>query len=512
MDQRLKSKEWRINNLYKIRNKEGKLIKFVRNRAQRHFNEHKWHRNLILKSRQLGFTTDEAIDSLDDVLFTPNLDVLLIAHNLEAGESIFSKKIVFAWEKLPPEIRALYKVDNKTSKTLRFDFGGKGFSSLAVDTSGRSGTYHRLHVTELAEISKKYPKKVPDIIEGTIPAIPTSGRVDIESTSQGASGEFYEMFMEAYERGDPTQPQEYKAHFYNWTWDDAEMEKITPVPFAEMQQGEKFQEYARRHNLTDVQITYYYQKWLSLNRKWNALKREYPTTPQEAFEAVSEGTFYGETLGIMETNGQIGVWPWDRALKTHTVWDLGVGKNMVVGFFQRDTHTNRVHLIDYEEGEGGEALPEMAAKVLKKPYIYGKHFGPHDLETTDIGTGKTRIESAREFGLKFTLVPDFSLEDGINAVHIWLDRLVVHKDTCKKWVRAMKSYGREWDEKRGMYKDEPLHDWASHAADMSRYAALVEKKMTNDVTINRPFHDATQELWDQGAPVNREVEIWRPTT
>lgn len=202
MDQRLKNKLWRINHLYKIRNADGKLIPFRLNRAQEHYHTHKASRNLILKSRQLGFTTYEAIDALDDVLFTPNMDALMIAHNLEAGESIFTKKIVFAWEKLPVELRQLYGVDNKTSKTLKFDFGkDKGFSSIADDTSGRSGTYQRVHVTELADISKKYPKKIPDIIAGTIPAIPATGRVDIESTSQGASGEFYEMYMEAYERG-----------------------------------------------------------------------------------------------------------------------------------------------------------------------------------------------------------------------------------------------------------------------------------------------------------------------
>lgn len=164
MDTRLKDKNWRINHLYKIRNKEGKLIPFKRNRAQQHYANNAWYRNLILKSRQLGFTTDEAIDSLDDVLFTPNQDALLIAHNLEAGESIFSKKIVFAWEKLPLELRQLYSVDTKSSKTLKFDFGTKGFSSIAVDTSGRSGTYQRVHITELADIAKKYPKKIPDII------------------------------------------------------------------------------------------------------------------------------------------------------------------------------------------------------------------------------------------------------------------------------------------------------------------------------------------------------------
>ena len=498
MDKRLKDKNWRINNLYKIRNKEGKLVKFVRNRAQRHYAENKWYRNLILKSRQLGFTTDEAIDSLDDALFTPNRDALLIAHNLEAGESIFDKKIVFAWDRLPLEIRRLYKVDNKTSKTLKFDFGDKGFSSVAVDTSGRSGTYQRVHITELAEIAKKYPKKIPEIIEGTIPAIPTTGRLDIESTSQGASGEFFEMFMSAYERGVPTVPQQYKAHFYNWTWDDEEMTKITtPIPFTQMEQGEKFRDYAGKFNLTDVQITYYYQKWLSLNKKWNSLKREYPTTPEEAFEAIAEGTYYGEKIGMMEQNGQVGVYPWDRALKVHTVWDLGVGKNLRIGFFQRDTVTNTVRMIDHWMGSGSEALPEAISAVKRKPYIYGKHFGPHDLEATDIGTGKTRTETARTLGLSFTLVPDYSIEDGINAVSIWLDRVLVDRVNCKEWLRSMKNYSHEWDEKRGMYKDEPLHNWASHDADLSRYASLVEKQMTNEAfRVQGVFRDKMLDVWN----------------
>ena len=498
MDQRLANKNWRISNLYKIRNKDGKLVKFVRNRTQQHYNSNLHSRNLILKSRQLGFTTDEAIDCLDNVLFTPNSDVLLIAHNLEAGESIFNKKISFAWEKLPDTIKALYKVDTNSSKTLKFDFAEKGFSSIAVDTSGRSGTYQRVHITEFADLCKKYPKKVVDIIEGTIPAIPTTGRIDIESTSQGASGEFYDMFMEAWERGVPQYPSQYKAHFYNWTWDDEEMSKITkPIEFKDMEQPDKFREYGEKHNLTSIQLTYYYLKWLSLNRKWNSLKREYPTTPQEAFDAVSEGTFYGETIGLMEQNGQIGIYPYDRALKVHTVWDLGVGKNLVVGFYQRDTVVNKLRKIDYLEGEGSEGLADMAVKVNKKPYIYGKHFAPHDITTVDIGTGKTRLETAKTMGITFTVVEDLSLEDGINGATTALDRLLVDESKCKKWIKSMKNYCKEWDDKRGMYKDEPFHNWASHGADEWRYAAISEKKMTNEgFNLNRPFHDQTIEIWD----------------
>lgn len=496
-DSRLKNKAWRISNLYRIRDKEKSLVKFKRNRAQEHYSQNLHTRNLILKSRQLGFTTDESIDSLDDVLFTPNLDALLIAHDLDAGTAIFDKKINLAWDKLNPSLKALYKVDTSTSKTLKFDFGEKGFSSIAVDTNGRSGTYHRVHITEFAEICKKYPKKALDIIEGTIPAIPTSGRLDIESTSQGASGEFYEMFIAAKERGEPQSPQDYKAHFYNWTWDDAEMLKITdPLPFNKMEQGERFQKYALLHKLNQVQITYYYQKWISLNRKWNSLKREYPTTAEEAFEAITEGTYYGETIALMEQDGRIGILPYDRGLKVHTVWDLGVGKNLVVGFFQRDTISNRVRLIDYWQGQASDAIPEAATAIFRKPYVYGRHFGPHDIDSTEVSTGKTRREVAKKLGITFTGVPDVSLEDGIEGVGVWLDRVMVDKEKCKEWIRAMKNYCHEWDDKRGMYKDEPLHNWASHGADMSRYASLVESSMTNEMfNPNQPFHDKMLDVW-----------------
>ena len=80
LDPRLKDKEWRISHLYKIRTKDSQLVRFKRNRAQEHFNKHKHTRNIVLKSRQLGFTTDETIDSLDDTLFNKNFDTLFIAH------------------------------------------------------------------------------------------------------------------------------------------------------------------------------------------------------------------------------------------------------------------------------------------------------------------------------------------------------------------------------------------------------------------------------------------------
>lgn len=494
-DTRLKDKKWRIAYLYKIRDKYKQLVKFKRNRAQEHYNANKHTRNIILKSRQLGFTTDESIDSLDDVLFTPNMECLMIAHNLDAGEKIFDGKVELAWKNLDERLRKLWKVDTNSSKTLKFEFGDGSYSSIAVDTSGRSGTYNRVHVTEFAEIAKKYPQRAQEIIAGTIPAVPVDGRIDIESTSQGSAGEFYDIFDEAWQRrGKPILPVQFKAHFYNWQWDDDQLAKITEAEinsFFESEDFDEFDKYQDENHLTDREITYYYHRWLSLGRDWNELRREYPTTPEEAFDAVIEGAFFGTQIAKMENDKRITLVPHDPALKVHTVWDLGIGKNLKIGFYQKDKLGFLRRIDSWEGTEGGtEGIPEGIKAVKDKPYVYGKHFAPHDIRSTDVGTGKTRWEAAKALDFIFEIVAELSLEDGISAATLALATLIVDAEKNKSWLKGMKNYIREWDDKRGMYKDVPLHNWASHYADEWRYAAISSDKMTNEhvagYTVRKP--------------------------
>lgn len=236
-------------------------------------------------------------------------------------------------------------------------------------------------------------------------------------------------------------------------------------------------------------------KWLSLNQDWNSLHKEYPTTPEEAFEVIVEGSYYGEEIGRMERDGRIGIVPHDKALKVHTVWDLGIGSNLVIGFYQR-TREGQLRKIDYWQGEGSDGMPEAITMLSRKSYVYGYHFGPHDIEATDISTGKSRRETAKKLGITFKIVPDISIEDGINAGQVTLATMWVDKEKCKEWIRSIKNYCREWDDKRGSYKDIPFHNWASHGADEFRYAAIVADKMTNDISIPQgQFHDKMVEIW-----------------
>ena len=308
----LNDKVWRMSHLYKIVDKNLKKITFVDNEAQADFDKNKHTRNIILKSRQLGFTTKEGIDNLDDTLFTKNFSSLFIAHTKDDAIEIFDKKIDLAWKNFDADnvfelsegesLTSLWDVDTSTANKLKFGLGHNIFSQMIVSNSGRSGTHNRVHISEFAKLCAKYPAKADEIITGTIPSVPIDGRIDIESTAEGMGGHFYDMFWEAWNRKREPLKTEFKAHFYNWQWDKEDIDKITAViPVSEMEQGNKFAEYQKIHKLSDLEITYYYSKWLSLKKDWEKLHQEYPTTPEEAFIASGNTFFNKERITLLLT-------------------------------------------------------------------------------------------------------------------------------------------------------------------------------------------------------------------
>lgn len=96
---------------------------------------------------------------------------------------------------------------------------------------------------------------------------------------------------------------------------------------------------------------------------------------------------------------------------------------------------------------------------------------PHDVEVRELGTGKSRKEVLQDLGLNITVCPRMSIDDGIQAVRRLLPNCYFHPRT-KQGADALRNYRREYDEKRNVYYDKPLHDWSSHAADAFRYLAV----------------------------------------
>jgi phage terminase large subunit len=194
--------------------------------------------------------------------------------------------------------------------------------------------------------------------------------------------------------------------------------------------------------------------------------------------AAIKGAYYGKELDLAVREGRIRHVPYDPALKVHDVWDLGKGSKMAIGMFQR--FGRAVQMIDYWQGTESDGIPQAIAALQAKPYIWGKHFAPHDVRATDLSTGKTRLETAKALGWSFEIVPELTIDDGISAGRLLWPRLWVDETKCQPFLDAIGQYRQEWVEKLGMFRDVPLHDWTSHPADMFRYAAVVEEQMTNE--------------------------------
>lgn len=200
-------------------------------------------------------------------------------------------------------------------------------------------------------------------------------------------------------------------------------------------------------------------------------------------ESAVKGAYYSKEIVKARKEGRIGMIPYDRAIPVHVVVDLGVGPRLACGFYQRIN--NRVQKIDYWEGIETDGIPELVKMLQTKPYIYGKYFAPHDIKATDISTGKTRLETAEKLGVKFEVIPRGNVDDRINAGKLLFNRLWVDESNCQVWLDYIIQYRQKWDDKKGMFLEEPYHDFTSHAADELGYAAIIEDEMTNDET--KPF-------------------------
>ena len=196
-----------------------------------------------------------------------------------------------------------------------------------------------------------------------------------------------------------------------------------------------------------------------------------------------KGVYYSQMLAQANTEGRICDLEYDSSMLVHTVCDLGVGKQLALGFYQKYGRT--IGMIDFWEGQEHDGLPQLKKEMTDKPYAYGKHFAPHDINQTEESSGKTRLDSAKELGIDFIKIPKLGINDGIEKGQIVFSRLFVNKIRCEKWLEAMRNYRAEWDEDRLIYKREPVKDWTNHAADVHRYMALIEKQMTGeDINYN----------------------------
>jgi phage terminase large subunit len=188
-----------------------------------------------------------------------------------------------------------------------------------------------------------------------------------------------------------------------------------------------------------------------------------------SFDAAVEGSYYGQMLNELEEKKHMQEIPREELSRTFTAWDLGMGDSTSIWVAQ--LVGSEVRLLDYYENHG-VGLDHYVKWIKDNDYLKAEHILPHDVRVRELGTGKSRLEMLEEAGLEVKIAPRMGLDDGIQAVRRLLPRCWFNVPQVQNGLNCLRNYRRDYDEKRKIFFERPLHDWSSHGSDSFRYLAL----------------------------------------
>lgn len=232
-----------------------------------------------------------------------------------------------------------------------------------------------------------------------------------------------------------------------------------------------------------------------------------------SWEAALKGAVYAKQIAEARKVGRIGKVPYDEKLPVFTVWDLGIGDAMAIGFFQKPT-PRETRIIDYYENTGF-GYPHYAKILKNKPYVYGMHYFPFDIRNKEQSTGLTRLATMEKlFGRdRVDVVPKLSEEDGIDLGRAMWRRLFVDDSVDAEgqgaglFLDIIGSHIYEYDETRGTFRSKTRHDFASHCGAMFRYAAAVEDDFLRVQKIDKERRDTQSETDEDTADAEYRGEM-----
>ncbi len=459
---------WRLNNLYTCVSKAGKLIHFRPNGVQQEIIANVHSRNVLLKARQFGVTTLWCLIILDDCLFTPHVRGAVIAHKMDDAKVIFRDKVRQPYDNLDEGLRRAIPATQDSADTLSFGNG----SSFRVSTSVRSSTVNWLLVSEYGKICSQWPEKAEEIRSGAFPAA-EKGIIAIESTAEGEGGDFYDTVSNARElmiRNAELTEKDYRFFFFPWyRAPEYEMAR-TNVPV-----GDDDNAYFDKIE-SEIGVTISQQKrnWYVTEERVQGgnMKREYPSTPDEAFEQALEGAIYADHLAYAYKHNHIGAFPLDNRFPVNTFWDIGHSHgNATAVLFEQDIEGFPRFVGCYEkEGEWiDQHLRNLKAWGDEHGVTWGKHYMPWDADREEVWLPEGTLSVMGRLGFHPSIVR--------RTVNIWESIQVARRrfpqtrwdaEGCKLALTRIKRYRKEWDERRGVWRDHPYHGPESNMSDAYR--------------------------------------------
>lgn len=340
-----------IEQYVKIRDKSGSIIDFVMNEPQQRLydiikklkQEKKPVRIIILKARQMGFSTETESILFKETTTKFNVNTGIITHQDEATTNLFnmSKRM---YDYLPDEMKPALK--NSNAKELIFDNDqGTGLKSkIKCMTAGgkgvgRSDTFNNLHISELAF----WPGDKKVTLTGLLQAVPNlpNTMIIIESTANG-----FEYFKELWDKAVKGE-NDFVPLFVGWN----ELKEYS-MPYTGFELTLEEQELQIKYNLSLEQLTW--RRWCIKNNCGSDVeqfKQEYPINPFEAF--ISTGSCF-----------------FNKEIIINRIKEIEDKKPLKIGYFSYKFKDNKISNINWVDDEKGYI---KIYKDVEKghPYVLG---------------------------------------------------------------------------------------------------------------------------------------------
>jgi hypothetical protein len=481
----LSSKLWRLNNCYTVINKHGEKVRFVMNLAQHivYAASRAHSRLIILKSRQQGISTFWLICFFDDAVFVPNMSIGLMAQGTDEAATLLERAKLL-WDELHPRIK--YRQRRMLDKDNLKEFSFNNNSKIFIRVSFRSTTLQRLHISEFGKIANNNPQRAKETKTGTLQALARGMTGVIESTAEGRNM-FKLMWddsvrVEAMGRGFAA--KDFKPVFLSWLDDPDCVEPVyQPEDQTATEYFAKLEETLKRTVSTEQR-----NFWVAQRRELGEdIFQEYPATPEEAFTATRDGTFYNKLyLARVVRRGRVIPNLYDTNLVTDVFFDLGVDDYFVVGFIQH--HAGSIRLVR-EYHNQGKNIAHYLDWVIETGIPIRNWVFPHDINARELGYGQggsavTRRQIVanhlRDKGIRANIIVGSkdSIADGIESTRLMLEEFYVDP-SCEYVISCIQEYSKEHDEKLQVWRETPVHDIYSHGADMLRLVSQQRKKLYN---------------------------------
>lgn len=502
----LASRAWRLQHLYTILDAESQLRAFSPNLAQREFYNNLWYLNHVLKARKLGFSTLIELLNLDDALFLPNLTCGIVDKTMDdakkklrmvklAYENLSNPELHPATWQIGQALRRTVKIVRSSAEILELSNGSVFYCGVSL----RGGTTNRLHISELGYTAIHAPVRAEEIVNGAMNSFTPGNRCDIESTHEGGRiGTHYRLLRKCMALDPKSLTKiDFRFHFFAW-WQDPRYVLHEDLPVRQ----EVVDYFARLSAETGREFSKAQMLWYDRKQseQGHGMKKEFPSTPGEAFEAIADNAIYGRQMADLRAANRITDFGAEANLPLFTFWDLGLSDYTSLWLIQP---VGRWFLVlDWAEFEGApaSAMPDHVRRwEAKWQRPIAMHFLPHDADKRSPNDGKSYAQTLREGGLVNLRIvprtPDLWL--GIGYVRDLLPHCWFHKSHCDtprihsgeefpSGVACLEGYQKDPNPSGKTLREMPKHDEFSHSADAFRTFAEAWRRGMVEAAAGQP--------------------------